>query len=159
MFLETARLFLRPFQLQDYSYLHSRQHPTIVSHPDYQMTLLEELDLFLKKPENHPLEKQIRIALILKETQAFIGDITVNYRDKTLALSFATQPAYQKQGLMHEALTTFLAYLQSHYPALEIVCLVPKNNNISQQLLENLNFVPIQYLFDFDCHLYTRKNE
>lgn len=159
MFLETARLFLRSFQLQDYSYLHSRHHPTIASHPDYEMTLLEELDLFLKKSENHPLEKQIRIALILKETQAFIGDITVNYREKTLALSFATQSEYQKQGFMHEALTAFLPYLQNHYPALEIVCLVPKNNQISQQLLQNLNFAPVQYLSDFDCHLYTRKNE
>lgn len=159
MLLETARLFLRPFQLQDYSHLHSRHHPTIASHPDHEMTLFDELDLFLTEPKNHPLEKQIRIALILKEKQALIGDLTVTYRDKTLALSFATQPEYQKQGFMHEALTAFLPYLQNHYPALEIVCLVPKNNQISQQLLQNLNFAPVQYLSDFDCHLYTRKNE
>lgn len=67
MLLETARLFLRPFQLQDYSHLHSRHHPTIASHPDHEMTLFDELDLFLTEPKNHPLEKQIRIALILKE--------------------------------------------------------------------------------------------
>lgn len=158
MLLQTSRLILRPFQLQDYSHLHAHHPLTIEPHSNHETTLFDELDLFLSEARKDTLEKQMQIALVLKEKQDLIGDITVTYRNQSLALSFATLPEFQRQGYMHEALTLFLPYLESRYPTLNIVCLVPKSNLISQQLLKNLHFEQTQYVSDFDCHLYIRKN-
>lgn len=127
MLLETTRLFLRPFQLQDYSHLHAHHHPAIKPHPDDETSLFDELDFFLKGSNPPLLEKQIHIALILKKTQELIGSMTVTYRNRSLALSFFTQPEYQQQGFMSEALIAFLPYLQTHYPTLEIICCLVQN--------------------------------
>lgn len=159
MLLKTSCLILRPFQLQDYSHLHAHHTPTIEPHPNQETTLFDELDLFMSETSDTPIEKYIQIAIVLKENQTLIGDITVTYRNQSFALSFATLPEFQRQGYMQEALLTFLPYLEKRYPTLNIICLVPKNNPSSQQLLYNLNFKQTQYISDFDCHLYIRQKE
>lgn len=158
MFLQTPRLNLRPFQLPDYSHVHAHHHSTIEPQPNHETSLFDELELFMYKTDDEPIKKQIRIALVLQKNQELIGDIIVTYRQQSLALSFDTQLGFQRQGYMREALLSFLPYLQQRYPTLDIICLVPKNNQAVQRLLENLDFKKMNYLSNLDCHLYMLKN-
>lgn len=124
---DTSKAYLQKF-VQDYS------HSTFLS----------------KEAEQH-------YAVILNTNCNMIGDISVFFTeaDHCFTLGITIAPLFQKQGYAYELLNEVIVQIQNHYPSVDIVALIEKENSKSIALFKKLNFVEECYADSIRSYVFT----
>lgn len=86
-----------------------------------------------------------------------IGDVSVFFSeaDNCFTLGITIAPLFQKQGYAYELLNELIAQLQHHYPSVDIVALIEKDNAASISLFKKLNFVEECYADSIASYVFT----
>ena len=146
IFIETERLWLRPFTPEDlHPFTAMRGDPTIARYQSWSN--FTEADGYLFILEMQEAEPDIpgqwyQFAVALRDTNEFIGDCALyveeDGRSGEIGYTFAT--AHQKQGHATEALTALLHYTQHTLHLHHITAITDSRNHSSIALLERLHF-------------------
>ena len=86
-----------------------------------------------------------------------IGDISVFFseNDNCFTLGITIAPQFQMQGYAYEILREVIAQIQNHYPSLDIVALIEKENTKSIALFKKLDFVEECYADSIQSYVFT----
>lgn len=143
---ESERCYLRPFQTEDLEiFLAYRQDKEVERYQGWKDYTLDEAQQFIEWATQSSLESgKTQWALILKETEAMMGDIYLNIESTHLDLGFTLAVAYQKKGYMTEILSILIPALLKRY-SLPIRCDVNPHNKASLQLCERLGMRVLSY--------------
>ena len=152
--LETRRLFLREYRLQDFP-----GHAAIWAHPrttrDFGTYVYDEETCWLRFMRNWGQWAMFGYglwALEHKDSGRYIGavgllqakrDIGVPYRDAPEA-AWVIAPDLHGQGLASEALQTALAWVDANIPAPQTWCMINPENLISRKVAARFGYSPAQ---------------
>ena len=86
-----------------------------------------------------------------------IGDISVFFSeaDNCFTLGITIAPLFQKQGYAYELLKEVIAQMQNHYPSVDIVALIEKDNANSISLFKKLKFIEECYAEPIQSYVFT----
>lgn len=102
-------------------------------------------------------EVEQHYAIILNTNSNMIGDISVFFTeaDNCFTLGITVAPRFQKQGYAYELLNEVIVQIQNHYPSVDIVALIEKENYKSIALFKKLNFVEECYADSIRSYVFT----
>ena len=146
MIIETERLLLRPFKIEDaadlFEYL---REPLVNCFANMKLTTLEEAK---KKIEERMKEKEFLFAIVLKEGNKVIGEIegypessnhsNPNAPKDTFSPCWMLNQNYHKKGYAFEAARAFFDFLFKQKGARRIYAYTEDYNIASQRLCEKL---------------------
>jgi RimJ/RimL family protein N-acetyltransferase len=145
-FMETKRLWLRPFTQEDlHSFVAMRSDPTVARYQSWSDFSQADgyvfiLDMQESKPDTPGEWYQFAVAL--RHTNTFIGDCALftseDGRSGEIGYTFA--PAYQGQGYATEAVTAVLNYALNDHNMAQITAIADNRNAASIKLLQRLGF-------------------
>lgn len=143
---ESERCYLRPFEKEDVTiFLAYRQDKEVERYQGWKDYTLEKALDFVAWAQASSLQSgKTQLALVLKETQAMMGDIYLNIEADHIDLGYTLARAYQKKGYMTEMLEVLIPELFKRY-ALPIRCDVDPHNEASLRLCERLGFIKLSY--------------
>ena len=145
--IETARLILRPFRVEDaadaFEYL---ENPTVNCFACMKLNSLEEAQKAVKEKMVH---SEYCFAIVLKDTGKVIGEIEAhpessqpdkaeNFAEDTFSPCWMLNPACQGKGYAFEAAHAFFDYLFCHKGARRIYAYTEDYNLPSQNLCKKL---------------------
>jgi ribosomal-protein-alanine N-acetyltransferase len=144
--LETTRLSLYPYSLQDAPFLLS-----LVNEPTWLQFIGDRKVYTLEDAERYLVEGSIRSyaehgfgfwKVTVKNTGVPIGSAGLAKRDylAEVDLGFAFLPEYTGQGYAYEAAQAIVQYAKDHLHLAELVAFTTKDNKASIKLLEKLGF-------------------
>ena len=93
--------------------------------------------------ENFERQKKWNLFVFDRETESVVGNAefhTIHSELNMWELGVWTRPSWQHRGVMSEALTAALAWMQLHNPNIEIVIKIDATNTVSWQLAEKVGF-------------------
>jgi RimJ/RimL family protein N-acetyltransferase len=88
-------------------------------------------------------EQKWNLFVFDRETEQVVGNAefhTIHTESNMWELGVWTRPAWQHRGVMSEALTELLAWMQLNNPSVEVVIKIDSSNRVSQQLAEKVGF-------------------
>ena len=145
MLLETNRLILRPFKIEDsndvYEYLHN---PLVNCFACMRLNSLEEAQILL---ENRIKENNLCFAIVLKETNKVIGEVEAHPESMcpedncvidTFSPCWMLNKDYQHKGYAFEGVKLFFDYLFNEKGARRIYAYTEDYNVASQNLCKKL---------------------
>lgn len=146
MFVETERLRLRPFTLEDTAFI-----VELLNQPSFIENIgdrgVRNLDDAARYLESGPLAMYQRVgyglcAVVLKETGALIGMCGVLKRDSLEFpdLGFAFLPAFWSSGYAREAAAATMRYARDTLGLSRIDAITALENRPSMRLLEKIGF-------------------
>ena len=156
----TKRLFLRNLENDDsidiYDY---RNNVNCYRFQKWDDTSLEYIKKFVREFSNcHflSLEENQHYAICLKDNK-IIGDVSIFYNasDNCFTIGYTISYKYQRNGYAYELLSELIKQLIKHYPSIEIVALVLKENSISISLLKKLGFIEECYASKINSYIYV----
>jgi RimJ/RimL family protein N-acetyltransferase len=102
-------------------------------------------------------EEEQHYAIVCNTTCEMIGDISVFFSeaDNCFTLGITVAPLFQKQGYAYELLKEVIAQMQNHYPTVDIVALIEKDNTNSISLFKKLNFIEECYADSIQSYVFT----
>ena len=102
-------------------------------------------------------EEEQHYALCLREDGTMIGDLSVFFteKDNCFTLGITIAPACQGHGYGYALLQAVIAKLQEHFPAVDIVALIEKENVRSIALFQKLGFVEECYAESVGSYVYV----
>lgn len=147
---ESERLYVRPFRQEDtLTFLAYRQDKAIERYQGWKDYRLQDAEAFVEWARNSTIGSgKTQLALVLKETNAMIGDIYLNFEASHIDIGFTCASAHQKYGYMTEMLSVVLPQLQQNYP-LNIRAEIDLRNIDSIRLCERLGFKRIEVIEDY----------
>ncbi len=159
--LRTPRLYLRNFCSADIDTLYAYRNDSKCNlYQRYEDTSTEYIQKFIQNYSHSTFlskEKEQHYAIVCNETCEMIGDISVFFTEEencfTLGITIA--PVFQKQGYAYEILKEVTAQLQNHYPSVDIVALVEKDNDQSISLFQKLNFIKECYADSIQSYVFV----
>jgi RimJ/RimL family protein N-acetyltransferase len=95
-----------------------------------------------------------------RATEQVVGNLefhTIHSELNMWELGFWTRPSWQHRGVMSEALTAVLAWMQLHNPNIEIVIKIDATNTVSWQLATKVGFqsVGVYHIDGFTIMMYS----
>lgn len=159
--LQTDRLHLRNLQPGDVQTLYAYRNDSRCSrYQRYEDTGTEALESFVARYASSRFpsrEEEQHYALCLREEDNMIGDLSVFFteRDNCFTLGITIAPAFQGQGYGYALLRAVIAKLQQHFPAVDIVALIEKENVRSIALFRKLGFVEECYAESVGSYVYV----
>lgn len=165
-FLKTDRLLVRNLSPEDLDELFDyRNNADCARYQHWQDTSREALRDFINtlgsctfpssEPEQH-------YAICLADNR-LIGDLSVFYNadDPCITLGYTISCRFWRQGYAYEVLTEVIKVLEQHFPGVDIVALVEKENLPSIALLHKLQFTEEGYSDKIHSHIfvYSAKKE
>ena len=160
--LRTSRAYLRNLCSDDVDALFEyRNDPTCMQYQRYENTSRSYLQDFVtayshcKFPST---EEEQHYALICSLNNRMIGDTSIFFskKDNCFTLGITIAPEYQRQGYAYEILSAVTAQLHDHYPAVDIVALIDKNNVKSISLFQKLGFTEECYAESIESYVFTK---
>ncbi len=160
--LQTARLYLRNFCPTDadilFDYRNDSRCNLYQRYEDTSMAYLKKFvrdyscSTFLSK------EEEQHYAIVCNATCEMIGDISVFFseKDNCFTLGITVAPLFQKKGYAYEILEELTFQIQSHYPSVDIVALIEKDNEKSISLFRKLNFIEECYADSIQSYVFTK---
>ena len=138
--IETDRLFIRSFKVDDYKdlydYLSDEQ---VVEYEPYDIFNIEEC----KREAAKRAENSSFLAVCLKETGKLIGNLYYNQQEPsdflTWEIGFVFNRSYQKKGYAAEACNRLIAYSFTNMKVRRIIAMCNVDNINSWRLLERLH--------------------
>lgn len=157
-YLETNRLFLRNFCLEDLDALTDyRSNPLCSRYQRGQFTDRENLRRFIEKTQHDTLFSKgaKRLAAALRETGEIVGDVAVFIEPPTITIGYTVSYRYHRRGFAFELLSELTAALHERYPQEEIVCCTDRENEASIGLLTKLGFKNEGYSKEIDSLIFS----
>ena len=110
--------------------------------------------------ENFERQKKWNLFVFDRETESVVGNAefhTIHSELNMWELGVWTRPSWQHRGVMSEALTTLLVWMQLHNPNIEIVIKIDATNTVSWQLAEKVGFksVGVYQIDGFTIMMYS----
>ena len=159
--LQTTRLSLRNFRPADADTLFQYRNDVRCNlYQRYEDTGMAYLQKFVRSFSHSTFlsrENEQHYAIECREKHAMIGDVSVFFSeaDNCFTLGITIAPQFQKQGYAYELLNELIAHLQHHYPSVDIVALIEKDNAASISLFKKLNFVEECYADSIASYVFT----
>jgi RimJ/RimL family protein N-acetyltransferase len=102
-------------------------------------------------------EEEQHYAIVCNAKCEMIGDISVFFSeaDNCFTLGITIAALFQKQGYAYELLKEVIAQMQNHYPSVDIVALIEKDNAKSISLFKKLNFIEECYADSIQSYVFT----
>lgn len=148
MLLHTQRLLLRNFTASDLeAFLAYRNDPEVAKYQSWSLPYTREKgEAFIREMQDMHAPKQgdwLQLALELKETGAFIGDVAFGVKQEDIrqcSVGFTIASAHWKRGYATEAMTALLDYLFEDVDMHRLVADCDTENTGSWKTLEKLGF-------------------
>lgn len=159
--LQTDRLHLRNLRAGDVDTLFAcRNDSRCNRYQRYEDTSLDALESFVARYAGSRFpskEAEQHYALCLRKNGTMIGDLCVFFteKDNCFTLGITIAPMFQGQGYGQELLQAVIAKLQRHFPAVDIVALIEKENTGSIALFQKLGFVEECYAESVGSYIYV----
>ena len=159
--LQTPRLHLRNLCPNDADTMFSYRNDSRCNlYQRYEDTGLAYLQQFVRSYSHSTFlsrEEEQHYAIVHTADHTMIGDLSVFYteKDTCFTLGITIAPAFQKQGYAYEMLREVTRQLQEHYPAVDIVALIEKENTKSISLFQKLNFIEECYAESIQSYVYV----
>ena len=146
--LESARLWLRPFQDSDLeTFLAYRNDPLVAQYQSWNVPYPREsgVQFFEQLKAAHPNTQGewYQVALELKSTGELIGDVafcTLVYDDRQALMGYSLARPFWHAGYAFEAVTCLLRYLFEERTLHRVIAECDVENVASWKLLEKLGF-------------------
>lgn len=90
-------------------------------------------------------EKNFMVAIRLKQTDEFVGEIVVMPNDGCFSIGYTIHYAHHRKGYAYEALKTLTEHLHGKYPSMEFISFTEPENVPSRRLLEKLGYADLGY--------------
>lgn len=149
--LSTHRLTLRQFQTSDaYEIFKLNEDPDVIRYTgDESFSAIEEAEKFIASYDQYQRYNCGRLAVILKETNEFLGWCGLKYmeEEKETDLGFRFHKKFWNKGYATEASIACLNYGFNTLCLEEIIAHAMNDNKASIKVLEKLG---MKYLRDFD---------
>lgn len=159
--LRTSRLHLRNLCSADintmYDYRNDRKCNLYQRYEDASMEYLQKFVQYYSHSTFLSKEKEQHYAIACNTTCELVGDISVFYmeEDNCFTLGITIAPLFQRQGYAYELLKEIVAQLQNHYPSVDIVALIEKDNEQSISLFQKLNFIEECYAESIQSYVFA----
>ena len=159
--LQTARLYLRNLCHADVGTLFDYRNDSRCNlYQRYEDTSMVYLQKFVRDYSDSTFlskEEEQHYAIVCNATCEMIGDISVFFSevDNCFTLGITIAPLFQKQGYAYELLKEVIAQMQKHYPSVDIVALIEKDNAKSLSLFKKLNFIEECYADSIQSYVFT----
>ena len=103
-------------------------------------------------------EEEQHYAVIRKSEDAFIGDVSIFFTetDPCFTLGITIFPLYQRHGYAFEILSAIVTQLHLHYPTIDIVALIEKENIKSISLFQKLGFIEEYYADSIESYVFVK---
>ena len=148
LYLEAARLVLRPFQDSDLeSFLAYRNDPEVAKYQSWSVPYPREIAIQfvelmkMTNPNNHG--EWYQVAVELKSTRELIGDVafcTLISDEQQALMGYSLASPFWHQGYAFEAVSTLLKYLFQDRGLHRVIAECDVDNIASWKLLEKLGF-------------------
>ena len=158
--LRTKRLYLRNLCEADVGTMFEyRNDSRCARYQRYEDTSMAYLQKFVQDYSHSTFlsrEEEQHYAIVCSEKREMIGDISVFFSeaDNCFTLGITIAPLFQKQGYAYELLKEVIAQLQDHYPSVDIVALIEKDNANSISLFKKLNFIEECYADSIQSYVF-----
>ena len=142
--LRTARLYLRNLCHTDVDTLFDYRNDSRCNlYQRYEDTSKAYLQKFVQNYSRSTFlskEEEQHYAIVRNTKCEMIGDFSVFFseKDNCFTLGITIAPPFQKQGYAHELLKEVVSQIQNHYPSVDIVALIEKDNAKSISLFKKL---------------------
>lgn len=159
--LQTPRLYLRNLCSEDIDTLYTYRNDSKCNlYQRYEDTSKAYIQKFVQNYAHSTFlskEKEQHYAIVCNETRKMIGDISVFFteEDNCFTLGITISPVFQKHGYAYEILKEIIAKLQNHYPSVDIVALVEKDNSQSIALFRKLDFIEECYADSIQSYVFV----
>ena len=146
MIIETDRLYLRKFNLDDAKRMSEYRNKSEVAkyqswHTYSERRAIRRIKELMKKDEFYLPHNDYHLAIVLKETDVIIGDIFVDVVNKTsFMLGYTLDSVYWGKGYASEMVSVFIEYMHKEYDFKKVMAYAYTNNVRSIKLLERLGF-------------------
>lgn len=158
--LQTDRLHLRNLRSGDaqtlYTYRNDSRCSRYQRYEDISMDSQESFAARYAGSHFPSREEEQHYTLCLREDGTMIGDLSVFFteRGNCFTLGITIAPAFQGQGYGYELLRGAIAKLRQHFPAVDLVALIEKENTESIALFHKLGFVEECYAESVGSYVY-----
>jgi len=161
MILETPRLYLRHFTLDDAQrlseYRNKKEVAKYQTWNKYSYRDAKKRIHYCLKHQNIEERGNYQFAIILKENNKLIGDLFVEIdKSRSFVLGYTFDSDYWGKGYASEMITFFLEYMKEIYHFEKVICYVYKNNTRSLHLLKKLGFEKFSESYFYDDEGYVR---
>ena len=159
--LQTPRLHLRNLCPNDADTMFSYRNDSRCNlYQRYEDTGIAYLRQFVRSYSHSTFlsrEEEQHYAIAHTAEQEMIGDLSVFYteKDNCFTLGITIVPEFQSQGYAYELLSEVTRQLQEHYPSVDIVALIEKENTGSIALFRKLNFTEECYAESIQSYVYV----
>ena len=159
--LRTTRLYLRNLCHADVGTLFDYRNDSRCNlHQRYENTSMAYLQKFVQDYSDSTFlskEEEQHYAIVCNAKCEMIGDISVFFSeaDNCFTLGITIAPQFQKQGYAYELLKEVIAQIQNHYPSVDIVALIEKDNANSISLFKKLKFIEECYADSIQSYVFT----
>lgn len=159
--LKTKRLYLRNLRHTDTDILFNYRNDSRCNlYQRYEDTSKAYLQKFVQDYSHCTFlskEEEQHYAIVCNATCEMVGDISVFFSeaDNCFTLGITIAPLFQKQGYAYELLKEVIAQIQNHYPSVDIVALIEKDNDNSISLFKKLNFTEECYADSIQSYVFT----
>ncbi len=146
MIIETDRLYLRKFNLDDATRMSEYRNKSEVAkyqswHTYSERRAIRRIKELMKKDEFYLPHNDYHLAIVLKETNVIIGDIFVDVINKTtFMLGYTLDSVYWRQGYASEMVSAFIDYMHDEHNFTNVMAYAYTRNVKSIKLLERLGF-------------------
>lgn len=146
MILETKRLYLRRFVLEDAPRMSEyRNKPEVAKYQSWyrysQRRAYNRIKELMRIEEFHKPKVDYHYAIVLKETNEIIGDLFTDIRnERTFMLGYTLDSPYWSKGYASEMVDAFITFMKETYHFKRVMCYAYANNERSIRLLERLGF-------------------
>jgi RimJ/RimL family protein N-acetyltransferase len=146
IFMETARLWLRPFTQADlHPFVAMRGNPDIARYQSWSdFTEADGYLFILDMAQTQPGTpgEWYQFAVALRDTNTFIGDCALYMAEdgRSGEIGYTFAPAYQRQGYATEAVSAVLDYAFTTLQLQQIRAVTDSRNSASIKLLQRLGF-------------------
>lgn len=96
------------------------------------------------------------IAVRLKQTGEFVGEIVVMPNDGCFSIGYTFHYAHHRKGYAYEALKSLTEHLHTAYPAMEFISFTEPENLPSRRLLEKLGYEDLGYVSKVTSQMYGK---
>ena len=158
-FLETERLILRQVREEDAPIMFDYRNNEICAR--YQRGQTKDWDgicalVERRKDDILGIEDNCLVAVVLKDTDEMIGEITVMPNDDCFSLGYTFSYRHHRKGYAFEALSALTASLHERFPQWEFISFTEPENTPSRRLLEKLGYTDYGYAEKITSQVYGK---
>lgn len=159
--LKTKRLYLRNLCQADvdllYLYRNDSRCNRYQRYKDTSKAYLQQFVQTYSQSKFLSQETEQHYAVVNGENHEMVGDLSLFYseKDNCFTLGITVAPVHQGKGYAYEILHELIKRIQSHYPTLDIVALIDRENVKSIALFKKLNFIEECYAESIQSYVFV----